>query len=119
MKLSQLIEYKMFKCPQGVGTPGDFAEVFILRQLHRVEFVSVVNAGVTEVDLLQNGEIAKIHVDSIGLTEWRVVNRGSADSKGVTERFAWSRGICGARWRGPTAAMPAGRDTAHSDAPKL
>jgi hypothetical protein len=58
--------------------------VFILLELHGAEFVSVVNAGVTEVDLLQSGEIAKNRVDSIGLTGGHIANRGSADSKGVT-----------------------------------
>jgi len=62
--------------------------VFILQGLRRGEFVSVVDARVTESDLLQNGERPKIRVDSIGLTGVHIVNRGSADSKGVTGRFA-------------------------------
>ena len=114
-----MIEYTIFKCPQGWGPPGVSAEVFILRQLHRAEFVSIVNAGVTEMDLLQNGKSAKICVDSIGLTEWPVANRGSADSKGVTELFVGSGKVCGAGRGRQGVAMPAGRDIPHSSAAKV
>ena len=58
-------------------------EVFILMGLHGMCFVSVVNAGVTGVDLVQNCKISKNGVDSIGVAEGHVWFLGSADSKGV------------------------------------
>jgi len=58
-------------------------EVFILRGLRGVCFVSVVNAGVTATCLAQNCKISKNGVDSIGVAWGDVGFLGSADSKRV------------------------------------
>ena len=50
--------------------------------------VSVATAGVTDTHLVQNGEIRKNRVDSIGVTKWCVRFRGSADSKGVAREMS-------------------------------
>jgi hypothetical protein len=61
-----LYELVAFGC-RGMAT-WQFTEVFILIGLHGACSVSVVDTGVTETGLAQNGEILKNGVDSIGVT---------------------------------------------------
>ena len=51
------------------GATWCFVEVFILMELRGVCFVSVVDAGVTDAELVRNCAIWKNGVDSIGFAE--------------------------------------------------
>ena len=81
------------------------SEVFILLGLQAGLFVSVVDAGVTDVQFATFGEIWILRIDSIGVTGIKFANLGSADSKEVTRRscVAW---VCTGRllWTASEAA---------------